>query len=368
VTRALPELCPVHIFAGFLGSGKTTLLRRVLQDPEFADTAVIINELGAVGLDHQLVRYAADRIIVLPGGCICCTVREDLEQCLQELFGARDAGTIPAFRRLIIETTGIADPQPLIFTLYTSPLSTSRLCKPQVTTVVDGVLGATTLVNHAEAAAQIVAADTIIVSKRDLGPVDAVLKSLTALNPWASVHAADLLADDLGAVFADVAREIPVLTDDSVAQHLIQSPGRETTNHGDVRSLCLVLPQQLDWGGFGVWMSMLLHCHGEKILRSKGLLNIEGAKGPVVFQCAQHLVHPPEHWDTWPTPDHRSKLVLIVRGLEPADLLRSLEAFDAVAKGMASVPVTEGYLPAGGGGSVAGRPIRRPTAPRWIKG
>ena len=288
--------------------------------------------------------------------------------CLRDLFAARDAGTIPAFQRLFIETTGIADPQPLIFTLYTSPLSTSRLCKPHVTAVVDGVLGATTLCHHAEAVAQIVAADTVIVSKRDLGPPDAALQSVTALNPWASLHTADLLADDLGSVFADAIRHNPTAKGDHLAQYVIQSTGRETTIHGDVRSLCLVLPQRLNWTGFGIWMSMLLHAHGARILRAKGILNIEDAKGPVVFHCAQHLVHPPEHWDAWPTSDHRSKLVLVVHGLEPQDLRRSLDTFDALTKSVASAPLPHGYLPAGAGGTVSGRPVRRPTAPRWIKG
>jgi G3E family GTPase len=365
--RAAPELCPIHLLVGFLGSGKTTLLRRILADAEFADSAVIINELGSVSLDHHLVRFAADRIVVLPGGCVCCTVREDLEQCLQELFAARDRGAIPKFRRLFLETTGIADPQPLLFTLHTSPLSTSRLCKPQVTAVVDGVLGADTLLRNPEATAQILAADTIIVSKRDLAPADTIRKSISLLNPSAAVHEANLLVDDLGAVFADTTRDVRAVMD-SVTQYVTGSTSHEQSIHGDLHSLGLVMPQPLNWGGFGIWLSMLLHCHGEKILRLKGILNIEECPGPVIFQCAQHLVHPPEHWDAWPTTDHRSKLMFIVRGLEPSDLRRSLAVFDSLAKSVASAPVMQGYLAAGAGGTVAGRPVRRPTAPRWIKG
>jgi G3E family GTPase len=364
---AAPELCPIHILVGFLGSGKTTLLRRILADPEFSDSAVIINEVGDVSLDHYLVRFAADRIVVLPGGCVCCTVREDLEQCLRELFAARDRGTIPTFRRVFLETTGIADPQPLLFTLHTSPLSTTRLRKPQITAVVDGVLGAATLLRNAEATAQVIAADTVIVSKRDLAPTDSILMSVAALNPSAALHEANLLVDDLGAVFADTSRDIQSIAN-SAAQYVARSLSSDEKVHGELRSLCLVMPERLNWGGFGIWMSMMLHCHGEKILRLKGILNIEDSDGPVIFQCAQHLVHPPEHWDAWPTTDHRSKMMFVVRGIEPAELRRSLGAFDSLAKNVASAPVLQGYRPAGAGGTVAGRPVRRATAPRWIKG
>lgn len=367
MSRAAPDLCSSHLLVGFLGSGKTTLLRRMLADPEFADSAVIINELGDVGLDQHLVRYTADRIIVLPGGCVCCTVREDIEESLRTLFAARDSGEIPRFRRLFIETTGIADPQPLIFTLHSSPLATSRLRKPQITAVVDGVLGAATVLRHAEAAAQIAAADTIIVSKRDLAPVGEILQSVASLNPWATLHVANLLSDDLGKLYADTTRDIRV-TADSVAQYAEPLAGHEKIAHGQVQSLCLVLPQRLNWEAFGIWMSMLLHCHGDKILRSKGILNIEDSRGPVIFQCAQHMVHPPEHWDAWPTPDHRTRLIFIVRGLESAQLRRSLSVFDAMAKNVMAVPVAQGYLSAGAGGTASGRPIRRATTPRWIKG
>jgi G3E family GTPase len=367
MTRVATELVPIHVLVGFLGSGKTTLLRRMLAHPDFSDSAVIINELGDVSLDHHLVRFAADRIVVLPGGCVCCTVREDLEQCLRELFRARERGTIPRFRRLFLETTGIADPQPLLFTLHTSPLSTSHLRRPQVTAVVDGVLGTATLQHNAEATAQILAADTIIVSKRDLGPTENILKTIGALNPSASVHEANLLVDDLGPLFADAGRDVASIAN-SATRYVARASSHEEALHGELRSLCLVMPQRLNWGGFGIWMSMLLHCHGEKILRFKGILNIEDSTGPVIFHCSQHLVHPPEHWDAWPTPDHRSKLMFIVRGLEPADLRRSLEAFDSLAKSVASTPVLAGYLPAGTGGTIAGRPVRRATAPRWIKG
>jgi G3E family GTPase len=349
---------PVHILSGFLGSGKTTLLRRLLAEPDFADSAVIVNELGEIGLDHELVAFAADRIVVLPGGCVCCTIREDVEATLRHLFDARDAGRIPPFRRLIIETTGIALPQPLIFTLHVSPLAASRLEPPQVTVLLDGVLGMRTLDRHPEAGAQLAAADLVIVSKADLASDDALPAAARAINPWAVLRRANLLEDDLRAF-------LPALRCPERLPSRLDLIDPAPAGHRDIRTSSLMLDTPLDWTAFGVWTTMLLHRHGEQVLRLKAMLDIEGSPGPVVFQCAQHLVHPPEHLDRWPGPDRRSRLVFICRGLDPALLLRSLKAFDGAAR---RPEAASAYLPAGAGGTIAGRPIRRATAPRWIKG
>lgn len=365
MTTTEPERIPAFVVTGFLGSGKTTLLRQVLAWPELSDSAVIINELGEVALDHQLIAFTQDCTVVLQGGCVCCTIRTDIEQALKSLFSAMDSGTVPAFRRIIIESTGIAEPQPLLSTLLANPLAASRLSKPRVITVVDGILGTATLASHPEAAAQIVAADTIVVSKRDLESEPTELAALGRLNPWARVIHADLTKDDLRDVFTGDTHR---LADDVLGGWSLKDrPGVLTGGH-NVAVLCLVLDQPLNCGGFGIWMTMLLHAHGAQVLRVKAILDIDGNQGPVVFHCAQHLVHPPEHHDEWPTDDHRSKLVFVVRGLDPELIKRSLLAVQAVAKQTMDVPERDGYLPAGAGGSVSGRPVRRPTTPRWIKG
>lgn len=353
------------VLTGFLGSGKTTLLRRILAAPEYADSAVIVNELGEVGLDHELVAFSADSTVVMQGGCVCCSIREDIEKTLRELFEARDAGNIPPFRRLFIETTGIADPQPLLFTLRGSPVAATRLQKPRIVTVLDGILGAETLARHAEAVNQVAAADTVLISKRDLGCDDALVARVTGINPWARVHHANLLLDDVIAL-------VGTGTDEAGPERAVLGrdgrPNGTHFDHGHMRTFSLALDTPLDWTAFGVWMTMLLHRHGRNILRIKGILNIEGSAGPVVFHAAQHLVHPPEHWTSWPSPDRRSRLVFIVRDLDPELIERSLKVFDAAARIKSSESPTDTYLPAGAGGMVAGRPVRRPTAPRWLKG
>lgn len=355
------ERLPVYILTGFLGSGKTTLLGRILTDPAFADSAVIINELGEVGLDQELVTLSEDSTVVMPGGCACCTIRDDIERALRQLFDARDAGRIPPFRRLFIETTGIANPLPLLVTLNANPLAASRLEAPRVITIVDGILGRETLERQVEAGAQVAAADLVLVSKKDLQPETHVPSAIAAMNPWAAVRRADLLTDPVDALLAMPAGQ-------RLGRFAFQAATTADSPHGGIRSYCLVLDEALDWTAFGIWMSMLLHRHGERVLRVKAILNIDGNKGPVVFHSAQHLVHPLQHLDEWPGTEHRSRIVFILRDLEPELIDRSLKLFDSAAKLSHREAGRGGYLAAGAGGTIAGRPVRRPTAPRWLKG
>src|SRR3954468_11156079 len=177
---------PVTLLTGFLGSGKTTLLRRVLSAPEFSDTAVVINEVGEISIDHYLVDFVEGEVLELPSGCLCCTVREDLAQTLRSLIERRDAGEIRRFRRIVIETSGLADPTPILFTLGTDPMLDHRLRLARVVTLVDAVNGADTLARFAEAARQAAVADALVISKTDLAPFgDALRASLDALNPAA---------------------------------------------------------------------------------------------------------------------------------------------------------------------------------------
>src|SRR5581483_6579153 len=181
---APPDPLPTTVLTGFLGSGKTTLLRRVLASPDFADTAVVINEVGEISIDHYLVDFVDGNVVELPGGCLCCAVREDLAKTLRDLIDRRDAGTVRPFRRIVIETTGLADPAPILYTLGADPMLDTRLSLARVVTLVDTQNGAASLARYPEAARQIAVADAIVVSKTDLAPLSAELDAeLSALNP-----------------------------------------------------------------------------------------------------------------------------------------------------------------------------------------
>ena len=185
-SAAAQNTMPVTLLTGFLGSGKTTLLRRALTDPAFADTAVVINEIGAIAIDHYLIDFVAGEVLELPGGCLCCAVREDLAQTLRSLVERREAGEIRAFRRIVIETSGLADPAPILFTLGTDPMLDQCLRLGRVVTVVDAVEGAVTLDRFAEASRQVAVADALVISKTDLAPLgDALAARIDALNPAA---------------------------------------------------------------------------------------------------------------------------------------------------------------------------------------
>lgn len=384
---------PTFVVTGFLGSGKTTLLRSVLHDPAFANTAVIVNEFGAVGLDHELMAHAQERTIVMPGGCVCCSIREDVETTLRELLDRVDSGALPAFDRLVVETTGLADPVPLLFTLHASPLAAARLKLESVIVTVDGVLGQATLERHAESTKQITAADRIVITKCDMvGEVDiAVLAARLRLsNPWAEIERRNLLLErpvDLFAGGRYDSKKDPAHASRWVLGALGDGHGgaldRRTEHahdvrhhaaigvHGtahaaSVRSFCVSYDHKTDWTGFGIWLTATLHRYGDRFLRIKGLLAVDGMPGPTVIHSVQHIVHPPIHLDTWPSADRRSRLVCIVQDLDAPSVERSLRAFTRIEP--QETASASAYRLAGAGGTVGGRPIRRVTAPRWLKG
>lgn len=365
------------ILTGFLGSGKTTLLNRLLKHPELRDAAVLINEFGEIGLDHELIVHSEDRLVVLAGGCVCCALREDVEAALRHLFHKRDTGEIPAFTSIVIETTGLADPIPLLMTLQSFGLARERLSAPTVVTTVDAGLHAATLANHPQAARQIVAAHQIVVTKADIvGESQAreVAAQVAALNPWANVEVGQDAADSTSFVVRCISQQ---LIDNSTSQ--LVGPGADwgwpsgkllnlRNQHHKVVSFPMIFDSQIDWTVFGVWMTLLLHRHGSKVLRIKGILNVRGLHGPVVIHAAQHMVHPPQHLTEWPSDDRRTRLVFIVDGLDPAVITRSLDVFLKSKTSDSTANVESHSAPAGAGSTVRGRPIRRPTAPRWIRG
>ena len=305
---------PVALLTGFLGSGKTTLLSRLLGHPDMGETAVIVNELGEVAIDHHLLRRVDERTVLLKSGCVCCSLRGDLADELRDLLGRRDRGEIPAFRRVVVETTGLADPAPILYTLLSEPVVKHHFRLERVIATVDAVNG----LPEPESVRQAAAADTLVVTKTDLEKASGVRSELERLNPAATV---------LEVSFGDVH---PDALFQSEGTDISSVPTPAAHEHGDVGACCLFLDEELDWGAFGIWLTMLLQSRGDDILRVKGLLNV-GGPGPVLVNGVQHVVSPPEHIDAWPDDDRRSRIVFIGRGIDPEALLASLTAFNALA-------------------------------------
>lgn len=308
---------PVILVTGFLGSGKTTLLSRLLERPELGETAVIVNELGEVGIDHHLLRRVDERTVVLSSGCVCCVVRGDLSDELRDLLDRRDAGEIPRFRRVVIETTGVARPAPIVQTLLTDPLLPHHYSLAAVVATVDGVHG----LRGPEALQQVAAADTLVVTKSDLAEqdeLDALESELDRLNPAART---------VRASFGEVAVELLLSGSDRDVREIPTESNGHT--HGP-RAVVLTLDHAIDWTAFAIWLTMLLHARGGEILRIKGLLDV-GSEGPLLVNCVQHAVYPPTHLDVWPDEDRRSRLVVIGHDVDRDALETSLRAFDRAA-------------------------------------
>lgn len=304
---------------GFLGSGKTTLLARVLSDPSMRNTAVIVNEFGEVGLDHHLLRRAGEKTVLLGSGCVCCSRREDLVETLLELLDLEERGEIPNLDRIVVETTGLADPAPILHTVFTDPVLRHHFVVDLVLVTVDAVNGETQFVHAPESEKQVAAADKIVLTKTDIADPEAartIAARLQALNPSASILEAALREVDPAELF----RPQRAWTPERVGENEPGAPGAGTF------SVSLTFDGPVDWVGFGIWLSMLLHARGEKILRVKGLLDV-GEPGPVVLNGVQHTIHPPDHLAAWPDDNHRSRIIFIARSIPPENILASLDAF-----------------------------------------
>ena len=333
---------PVNVLTGFLGSGKTSLLNRLLRDPLFNNCAVLINEFGDIGIDHHLVDRVDGDMVLLQSGCICCTIRGDLATAIRVLYDRRERGEIPAFVRLVIETTGLADPVPVLSTVMYDRVLQHHFRVGNVVTTVDAVNGAANLGQYPECQKQVAVADRLVIPKLDIadpGLRPLLEAELALVNPSAPCLALDAVQLDarhlLGVDAFDMASK-----SDEVAQWLqatrqrnylslgsTAAQGANANVHRDIVAFALDLPEVVDWTVFSVWLSLLLHAHGAQILRVKGLLNVEGADAPVVVHGVQQLVHPPSHLERWPTDDHTSRLVFIVRGLEPQRIQESLTRY-----------------------------------------
>jgi G3E family GTPase len=316
-------MIPLHLLSGFLGSGKTTLLRRMLDTPALGDSAVLVNELGEIGLDHHLLRHIDGETVLLRSGCICCTVRDDLGAALKDLLTRRARNEIPAFVRVIVESTGLADPVPILSTIATEPVLRHHLRIGRTVTTVDAVNAGRQRGQQPEWAKQVAVADHIVITKTDIASAEALIGPLRAINPGAVLHDAMAPALDVAALLAE-----PDLAGEALAW--AAPPTRfaaEPAHEAGVSSFCIVFDHPVDWVTLGIWLSMLLHAHGERVLRVKGLLDVAGAAHPVVINGVQHVMHQPMHLDAWPDADRRSRLVFIVRDLSRDLIERSCRAF-----------------------------------------
>lgn len=314
---------PVSVVTGYLGSGKTTLIASLLAHPELGETAVIVNELGEIGIDHHIVSQVDERTVLLASGCLCCTLRGDLADELRSLIDRRDAGTVPPFRRVVVETTGLADPTPIVSTLLTEPLLRHHVALDAVIATVDAQHG----LRGPESVKQAAIADVLVVTKTDLADGTAVAAALGGLNPTGEVVEA-VHGEIAPSLLLDRPQHDPRVLDNACVESTQASSAADErhVHEGDVRAVALTSAEPLDWLGFGVWLTMLLHARGQDVLRMKGIVDV-GGDGPVLVNAVQHVVHPPVHLDGWPDGDRRSRLVLIGRGLEADALERSLRAF-----------------------------------------
>jgi G3E family GTPase len=310
---------PVAVVTGYLGSGKTTLISRLLAHPEMGETAVIVNELGEIGIDHHIVSRVDERTVLLSSGCLCCTLRGDLADELRDLVNRRDAGEVPPFRRVVVETTGLADPTPIVNTLLTEPMLRHQVELDAVVATVDAVHG----LRGPESLKQAAIADVLVLTKTDLADGDTVAEELGRLNPAGEV--VTVVRGDISPsrLFVRDPRD-PLAAPGPCNDQSRGSPAH--VHEGDVRAVSLVLNEPADWLGFGVWLTMLLQARGADVLRVKGFLDV-GGDGPLLVNAVQHVVHDPVHLPAWPDADRRSRLVFIGRGFTREELERSLAAF-----------------------------------------
>ena len=325
--RARGARMPVTVVTGFLGAGKTTLVRRFLATPEGAGTAVVVYEFGSVGIDDALLRASSDDVTLLGNGCLCCNTRSDLQNALRNLVAERAQGTVPQFKRIMIETSGLADPGPILQTFATDRALGGEFHVEVVVAVIDAVGGLDTLAWSAEARKQIILADRLVIAKTDLAKPPAVKRltaRLTALNPHAAVHTAvdgDLEARCL--LEADAASPSAAASRAGFVAEAEHSDG--------IASFVLTDDAPLPWDAFARSMETLIALRGPDLLRVKGLLNVAGCRGPVVVHVVQHLAHPPVELAAWPDKHRASRLVLVTRGISETQVRNLLASVRALA-------------------------------------
>jgi G3E family GTPase len=315
----MSEMLPFTLLTGFLGSGKTTLLNRLLASPALARAAVLVNELGEVGIDHLLVRHASEELVVLDSGCVCCTLRTDLVAQLLELLALREQGKIPRFDRVVLETTGLADAAPVAQTMLSHPELSERFYLDGVVVTVDAQHAQSTLAHYRESQAQLAIADRVVLTKVDLvspEQADAVEQLVRAVNPLCNIARAALGAVDprfvIGTGHLDT-RELArnaALREHDCATHA----------HTHVRSVALTLDRPVDFRAFALWVSMLTQLHGERILRLKAVVSARGEPTPIAVQAVRHVVYPPLTLPETAGLAGKSHVVVLTHGMSDAEL------------------------------------------------
>ena len=347
LSRKPPAPLPLSVLTGFLGAGKTSLLNQLLKDPALADTVVLINEFGEIGLDHLLIERVDSDMILLASGCLCCTIRGDLVATLEDLLKRRDNGRMPPFARVIVETTGLADPAPILQTLMYHPYLMLRFRLDGVITVVDAINGAATLKAHDEARRQVAVADRLVIAKSDLAQSPAeraalasLREELRSINPAARVldaaageaSAASLLDAgffSLDGKTADVAGWLNVQAyadarhdnhgHDHHSHDLAQNRHDVNRHDAAIRAFCLTSDVPIAASAFDMFLALLRSAHGPKLLRLKGIVALaDDPARPVVIHGVQHVFHTPQRLAAWPDADHRTRMVFIVRDLPRA--------------------------------------------------
>lgn len=344
-------ITPVTLLTGFLGSGKTTLLNRLLKHPSMSETAVLINEFGAVSIDHLLVREASENMIIMSNGCICCSVAGDMVTALRDLYFKRANNEIPMFKRVVIETTGLADPAPIMHTLIEMPLVAARYSLSGIVVTVDAAHGMKQLDDHFESVKQAAVADRIVITKTDLVAREMTEKlraRIAALNPGAIIFEAvageidpDLLFDtglyQPGAKTADVQKWLRAEAYRPLPAKTGLFEPREKPRHDErIRAFAVIIDAPVIWQNLVDALEMLTSMRGEQILRIKGIVNVANEAAPRAIHAVQHTIYPAARLPLWPDADHRTRLVFITRDLDEnfiRDTLKSFigDAFEAAA-------------------------------------